>query len=351
MAETSYPLAGGGSVTDARYEKLMAEISGSGFLGNPNNLSPLMYADGTGRQVKVAASRAAVIRGFRWESDAAGLTQPLAANTSGFSRIDLGVLRLNRADFSVRFAIKQGTPASSPVSPSVTQDTLDAGVWEIPVGRVTVASTTAAEADANLPSIANLDVTSLEYYVGPPPIVGGSTSRPAHAPGLQFFEVDTGRLELSNGYVWIALRDPAAPQQWEDLNSITFTNTTGVPGSAVCGGTFVAPASGEVYITVGGSVFSSTNGYMAVLSYEVRAGATLGQGSVILANDYRRAVHTGAGVNTGGSSRVGGSHRRKLSGLTPGAFYNVQTKHWVDGSGGTGQVNARSLLVEPVRQA
>lgn len=68
---------------------------------------------------------------------------------------------LTAVNFSVRFAIKQGTLATSPVAPSVTQNTLANGVWEIPVGTVRVASMSTANADAGLPSVLAEDVTGL----------------------------------------------------------------------------------------------------------------------------------------------------------------------------------------------
>lgn len=197
MAETSFPTEGGGSVTDATYEKLMAEVTGSGMLGSTSQ-SPLMYADSTGRQIKLAANRAAIVRAFRWESDASGLVRALAANTSGQPRLDLGVLRLNRADFSVRFDILQGSPAANPIAPIPTQQEGPSGVWELPVGTVKVTSS----AVSGQPSIASTDVTPLEWYLAPQPILAHSTQMPAIKPGLIVHQYNTGKTLIGVGSTW-----------------------------------------------------------------------------------------------------------------------------------------------------
>ncbi|MER5608331.1 hypothetical protein AB0F93_00045 [Micromonospora tulbaghiae] len=200
MSETSYPVAGGGAVVDRRYEKLLSQISGAGFLGSPTR-GQAMYADSTGRQIKLAALLAAIIFGYRWETDGDGLTVPVEPNTSGLPRLDLGVLRLDRSTWTVRFALKVGTPAAAPVAPAVTQNDNDNGVWEIPVGTVRVASTTSAQASAGLPSIAAADVTPLEFYLAPPPLLTHSSrmgSVPVR-PGQQVTQYDRGRTYTGMG--------------------------------------------------------------------------------------------------------------------------------------------------------
>lgn len=210
MSETSYPVAGGGSVTDSNYEKLMSEISGSGLIGDPT-VSSLMYADSTGRQIKLKSFRQAVVRGFRWETDAAGLIVPVAANTSGYARLDLGVLRLNRADYSVRFLLRQGTPAANPVAPTATQDSGSTGVWDIPVGTVKVASTTTTQANSSLPSIAAADVTPLDYFVAPPPLVTHSARMPPVKPGQLVTQWDKGRTLAASGSAYHLIGENGSP--------------------------------------------------------------------------------------------------------------------------------------------
>lgn len=157
MAETSYPVAGGGSVTDWAYEKLMGDVLGSGLIGAAGQT--IMFGDSTGRQVKISASKRAMVRGFMWESDT-GITRAIAANSSGNPRVDLGVLRLDRSTFTVRFQVKQGTAAASPVAPTLTQQDGPSGVWEIPLGTIAVANGAATITAAN--------VTATEYYLAAP---------------------------------------------------------------------------------------------------------------------------------------------------------------------------------------
>jgi hypothetical protein len=149
VAESSYPTTGGGSVTDANYEALLGQTIPSGLIGNAFS-QELVYGDSSGRQVKVRASRAAMIRGYRWQTDGAGITRAIAANASGQPRIDLAVLRLNRADWTVTFQILQGTPAASPVAPTVTQVDGPSGVWEMPLANIAVANGAATITAANV---------------------------------------------------------------------------------------------------------------------------------------------------------------------------------------------------------
>lgn len=148
MAELSYPTSGGGSVTDTKYEQLIGQHGPSGLIGIYSSSQNLVYADSTGRQVKVRPNRAAIVRGYRWETDSAGLTVPLAANSSGQPRYDRVVLRLDRSTWTVSVQVIQGTPSSSPAWPAFTQtEGTSIGVFEIPLALVYVANgavTTAA---------------------------------------------------------------------------------------------------------------------------------------------------------------------------------------------------------------
>ena len=140
----------------------------------------------------------------------------------------------------------------------------------------------------------------------------------------------------------------AVTVQAEELSVFSFTNTAAQAGTAVCGLTFVAPPSGKVVVTVSGNISSGQDGNAAILSYEVRTGSTIGSGTVVLGPDYRRAVHSSRAVNTGAVASIGASHARLLSGLTSGATYNARTMHWINPGGG-GTVDARALLIQPVK--
>jgi hypothetical protein len=195
VAEISYPTTGGGSVTDARYEQLIGAVMPSGLIGTPL-LSTVVYGDSSGRVVKARALRSAVVRGFRWETDGAGLTVNIAANSSGQPRYDLAVLRLNRSNWTLTFQIIQGTAAASPVLPSVTQQNLSTGVWEFPLARILVAN--------NATQIHAADVTMLAPYIGRTPMLCTSSTRPSGEPnGTHIYEQDTGltRVLANNGWI------------------------------------------------------------------------------------------------------------------------------------------------------
>jgi hypothetical protein len=80
---------------------------------------------------------AAMLRGVVYVNDAT-ITLAIAANASGNSRIDTVVLRYDYVAQTIRAVVRQGTPAASPVPPTLTQS---AGTtWEIPIADVFVSN-------------------------------------------------------------------------------------------------------------------------------------------------------------------------------------------------------------------
>jgi hypothetical protein len=146
VAETSWPTATTRIVTDDQYEVLGRAFAGDGVMQGPA-ATAVVYADSSGRQVKVRASKQAYLRGRGWDSGLTETIVSIAANASGSTRYDVVVLRFTRATFTVAVAVVQGTPGAG--TPTVTQDAGTTGVWEMPLARVTVASgaTTIAAGD------------------------------------------------------------------------------------------------------------------------------------------------------------------------------------------------------------
>ncbi len=91
---------------------------------------------------------AALVEGVFYVSDATE-TFTIAANLSGNARIDTVVLRKDYTAQTVRLAVLTGTPAGSPVPPSLTQS--DGVLWEIPLADIAVAN--------GFVSISNSDIT------------------------------------------------------------------------------------------------------------------------------------------------------------------------------------------------
>jgi hypothetical protein len=143
---------------------------------------------------------------------------------------------------------------------------------------------------------------------------------------------------------------PRRPVMVSDSTDITGISSGGAAaGSPVVGTSFVAPPSGQVWINVSGWMWSSLNTVQVILGFELRAGATVGSGTVVTAVNAERALITPRAVTSGGPADLNATRRVLQTGLTPGSSYNVRTMHWVNPGGSVaGTVSFRSLSVEPI---
>lgn len=189
MAESSVPdPANLREVTDIEYERLSARFSDDGVYGDPTDTQ--VVTPGTGLSVNVRAAVAASVRGHGWYSGGTATSVPLPANVASQPRTDWIVLRLDRDDWTVRTTAVVGTPGAG--APSLTQDTGDTGVYEIPLAQARV-----------LGGASSVTVTRAELYVGTRCRPCTSTTRnPAPRLGEQCFETDTGRVMLWDGTAW-----------------------------------------------------------------------------------------------------------------------------------------------------
>lgn len=138
MAQDAYPVPGR-TVSLVEYRGYMRSVAESRAVDGLG-----VFADSTGRQVKVRSGRANV-DGLHFISTALE-TLAIAANTSGNARRDAVVLRLDPATTPVvQLAVVTGVPSASPATPSLVQDL--AGVFEfqlavvaVPAGAVTIAA-------------------------------------------------------------------------------------------------------------------------------------------------------------------------------------------------------------------
>lgn len=172
------------------------------------------------------------------------------------------------------------------------------------------------------------------------------TSAPGDTPGIWM----TGTVLKFNGNDVLVAGSNPQPVAVADATALTSAalTTTYAAGSPVVGTAFTAPPTGKVYITVGGRIQCQTTGNTIYLSFEVRTGATVGSGTVVLATDAGRAVAAGGNATGFTFARVGGSKRYLLTGLTPGSSYNVRTMHACQTTTATGDLYNRDLLIEPV---
>lgn len=171
--------------------------------------------------------------------------------------------------------------------------------------------------------------------------------------GSHIFQLDdTGALALDGSTVLASGATGNVPQPVfvSDAPSLAVALTQAyAAGSTVLGTAFTAPATGKVYITVGGRIRLDTNNNTMYLGFEVRTGAIIGSGTVVMAADNARTVAVG-GNGTGITYLFAGSSRRLLiTGLTPGSSYNVRTMHACQiATAANGTILNRDLLVEPV---
>ncbi|MCU8589916.1 hypothetical protein [Streptomyces sp. A13(2022)] len=189
MADSSQPdPADDREVTDIEYERLAARFSDDGVYGDPTD--PAVVAPGTGLSVDIRPDVAASVRGHGWYSGGTAITVPLPANVSSQARIDWIVLRLDRATWAVTAAAVVGSPGSG--APSLTQQTGDAGVYEIPLAQARV-----------LGGASSVTVERAELYVGARCRPCKSTTRnPYPRLGEACFETDTGNMRIWNGQGW-----------------------------------------------------------------------------------------------------------------------------------------------------
>lgn len=87
----------------------------------------------TNIQVEIGA---ALVAGYVYQNTAA-VTLTVGGNSSGNPRIDTVILRVDFVAQTIRAVIKQGTPAGSPVAPTLQQD---ASIWEIALANIAVAN-------------------------------------------------------------------------------------------------------------------------------------------------------------------------------------------------------------------
>ncbi|MGY4960367.1 hypothetical protein [Streptomyces sp. 900105245] len=197
MAQDSWPSPAHNSraITDLEYEKLAARFSDDGVYGSPSDTA--VVSPGTGLSVNIRADVYASLRGHSWYSGSSTATLSIAANATGQTRKDRIVLRLDRATWTVRAVVRQGT---SSTAPDLVQQTTDTGVYEIPLAVVTVLAGASA-----------VTVTRSELYAGARvrPCTS-STRNPSPIPGEVAVETDTGRVRVWNGAAWVLIYDNPA---------------------------------------------------------------------------------------------------------------------------------------------
>lgn len=293
MTESSYPAPG---VTELQHERLLGRALPSGLLGSPSD-DPLIYADGVGtREIRVRASRQAVVDGYGWQNDASVVTKTLSANASGSTRVDLVVLRLDRTTWDVTVEVVEGTPGAG--APSATRDASTGdgtGVYEIELATVTVAD--------GATTLAASTVAEKGWYLGEDgQILCTSTTRPPHQAGRSAWETDTARWILSNGTDWISTVDDTgwvsvSPASGWSANTLRIRQRGGVVYLHVdvnrTGASLAASTTSKLCTIPSGYRLSSGQLFAAAVIYHGKVGriSVSSAGAVNLSNHE--------GINTG----------------------------------------------------
>lgn len=182
-------------------------------------------------------------------------------------------------------------------------------------------------------------------------IVCTSVTRPSSpVAGQKIWQTDTSSEMVWTGSAWrrtgVFDVETIGNGVITEGTSVAVSSTSFIAGSPVCGLTFVAPPSGAVYVTVSGTISCASNGNEISLSWELRTGNVVGSGSAVYSASTARCITAGRAVNTGAAALNSASRRYRAGSLTAGSSYNVRTMHYV--TGGTGTVDYRELLIEPV---
>ena len=152
----------------------------------------LAVTAGTGLAVNVAAGRAIIQN--RWIQNSAAMSLTIAAASETYARKDAVVIRLNWSSRSISIAVKTGTPAASPVAPSMTRNST---TYEMALAYVNVA--------ANATSVTVTDKRSDSTVCGWV-TVAQSTSG----------EVDAMLNDMKTGFDGVVYPTPAAMVQGSD---------------------------------------------------------------------------------------------------------------------------------------
>ncbi|MGQ5606146.1 hypothetical protein [Streptomyces sp. EKS3.2] len=245
MAQLSWPSPDYNSraVTDSEYEQMAARFSDDGIDGRPTD--PAVVTAGPGLSVNIRADVWGNVRGRAWYSGSTTVNIPVPANGASSTRTDRIVLRLDRADWSVR-AVRKGGTAGAGV-PALTQQLGETGVYEVPLARVTVLAGAAA-----------VSVTREELFIGTRLRPCTSSTRPP-MPAIGDFavELDTGRVILWHGDAWRIVYSHTGP----------LVVTAPISSWTVTADSVIEERSGNVHLRLG--------------SFE-RTGGTVGDGGVRL---------------------------------------------------------------------
>ena len=253
-------------------------------------------------------------------------------------RIDLVIAQVRDAEVSgvdndFRIVAVAGTPAGSPVAPATPANSYVLAQIMIRDLASTGGSTVIASGDITDRRV------PLAAAGGIIPIPASGLGAVTPHLGTSVWKTDTKQLVVWDGSAWVTvglvhgagwdavLDDPLAslrPQMTYSSTVQGIVSSTPSMGSPIIGLAFVAPPSGMVFITLTGFLESSIVGASAILGWQIRAGASIGSGSVVeeINDDY--SLIAGTFVSSGNPNYHSGTTRHLQQALTPGSSYNVR---------------------------
>lgn len=164
----------------------------------------LAVTAGTGLAVNVGAGRAIIQD--RWIQNSAAMSLTIAAASETYARKDAVVIRLNWSSRAISIAVKTGTPAASPVAPSMTRNST---TYEMALAYVNVA--------ANATSVTVTDKRSDSTVCGWATVAQATSG-----------EVDAQLNAMKTGFDGVTYASPAAQVQGSDIKIINEINEAGV---------------------------------------------------------------------------------------------------------------------------
>lgn len=164
MSEFSFPFTSGQSGDEGPYSASFFAGFLSGVFGQDstarNNASVILRTgNGTDDPLEVTQTSPAtnevqvtqgkaLVKGYYYYNDSdKNIVVPANNNGSGFARIDIIALEIDFVNQEVRSVIVTGTPAGSPVAPTLQQDSV---LWQVPLAQIAVANLFTTIVDANI---------------------------------------------------------------------------------------------------------------------------------------------------------------------------------------------------------
>lgn len=265
MAENSYPFgvtAGspGDLNTEDQWTKMARLFGATGVAGDPGSTAVQVFADSTGMQVSVRVGRA-LVRGVYYENTATK-TLAIASNSTGSTRLDRVVLKLDPISNTVTAVVKTGSTSA----PALTQD--DLGVWEMPLARVSVANGAVSIAPGNVTD----ERVHTDADLLPCRVVGDLSGQRFGSVAAEF---TTGLLKWWNGTTWLTIPNSndlprlLALKELASSTSMTLTaGTLDIPGLST---TVTVNTGQRIRLTADIALATGTN---ANLVLSIREGTT-----------------------------------------------------------------------------